>query len=84
MEKDVPYFALNVLFSDCTKCGYSGYIADDEPCPCCGADHETYINDYARVTGYLAMKTAFFNDGKKLEKKDRYVNVNKLSTWKIA
>lgn len=80
-RKDIPYFALNVLFSDCTKCGYSGYIPDDEPCPCCGADHDEYINDYARVTGYLSTKVKHFNFGKQCEKKDRFVNVNKLFSW---
>lgn len=80
-RKDIPYFALNVLFSDCTKCGYSGYIPDDEPCPCCGADHDEYINDYARVTGYLSTKVKHFNFGKQCEKKDRFVNVNNLSSW---
>lgn len=80
-RKDIPYFALNVLFSDCTKCGYSGYIPDDEPCPCCGADHDEYINDYARVTGYLSTKVKHFNFGKQCEKKDRFVNVNNLYSW---
>ena len=81
MEKDIPYFALNVLFSDCEKCGYSGYIPDDEPCPACGASHE-YIADYARITGYLSQKVSHFNKGKQEEKKDRYVHVNKVETWK--
>lgn len=80
-RKDIPYFALNVLFSDCTKCGYSGYIPDDEPCPCCGAEHDEYINDYARVTGYLTTKVKHFNFGKQCEKKDRFVNVNNLFSW---
>ena len=81
MEKDVPYFALNVLFSDCTQCGYSGYIKDDEDCPQCGANHEKYINDYARITGYLSTKVSHFNKGKRMEKKDRYVHVNNLKNW---
>ena len=81
MEKDVPYFALNVLFSDCTQCGYSGYIKDDEDCPQCGANHEKYINDYARITGYLSTKVSHFNQGKRMEKKDRYVHVNNLKNW---
>lgn len=80
-KKDIPYFALNVLFSDCLKCGYSGYIPDEAPCPVCGADHEEYINDYARVTGYLSTKVSHFNYGKQCEKKDRFVNVNKISSW---
>lgn len=81
-KKDIPYFALNVLFSDCTKCGYSGYIKDNENCPVCGADHSEYINDYARVTGYLSTKVKHFNKGKQMEKKDRYVHVNQLEDWK--
>ena len=81
MEKDIPYFALNTSLSDCTKCGYSGYIEDGKPCPVCGADHDKYINDYARITGYLSTKVSHFNDGKKAEKKDRFTHVNKLSNW---
>ena len=50
MEKDIPYFALNVKFSDCEKCGYSGYIEYDAPCPSCGASHER-LSDKARITG---------------------------------
>ena len=83
MAKDIPYFALNVLFSDCEKCGYSGYIPDDESCPCCGASHE-YINDYARITGYLSTKVSHFNKGKKAEKKDRFVHINKLQNWLVS
>lgn len=79
-SKDVPYFALNVLLSDCTACDYSGYVADEAPCPKCGAEHEL-INDYARVTGYLSTKVSHFNVGKQMEKKDRYVHVKKLSSW---
>ena len=81
MAKDIPYFALNVRFSDCEKCGYSGYIEYDAPCPVCGASHE-YIDDYARITGYLSVKRSMWNKGKQAEGKDRYVHVNKLTTWK--
>ena len=81
MEKDIPYFALNVKFSDCGKCGYSGYIEYDAPCPSCGASHE-YISDYARITGYLSTKVSHFNKGKQQETKDRFTHVNKLTTWK--
>lgn len=81
MAKDVPYFALNVSLSDCTLCGYNGYVGADEPCPVCGASHE-YIADYARVTGYLSTTVRHFNLGKQAEVKDRYVNVNKLEDWK--
>ena len=81
MEKDIPYFALNVRFSDCEKCGYSGYIEYDAPCPVCGASHE-YIDDFARITGYLSVKRSMWNKGKQAEGKDRFVHVNKLTTWK--
>lgn len=80
MEKDIPYFALNVKFSDCEKCGYSGYIEYDAPCPSCGAPHE-YISDYARITGYLSTKVSHFNKGKQQEAKDRFTHVNKLTSW---
>ena len=78
MEKDIPYFALNVKFSDCEKCGYSGYIEYDAPCPSCGASHE-YISDYARITGYLSTKVSHFNKGKQQEAKDRFTHVNKMT-----
>ncbi len=81
MAKDVPYFALNVSLSDCTLCGYNGYVGPDEPCPVCGASHE-YIADYARVTGYLSTTVRHFNLGKQAEVRDRFVNVNKLEDWK--
>lgn len=81
MEHDIPYFALNVKFSDCEKCGYSGYIEYDAPCPVCGASHE-YISDYARITGYLSTKVSHFNKGKQQEAKDRYTHVNSLTNWK--
>ena len=81
MEHDIPYFALNVKFGDCEKCGYSGYIEYDAPCPACGASHE-YISDYARITGYLSTKVSHFNKGKQQEAKDRYTHVNSLTNWK--
>jgi len=81
MAKDVPYFALNVSLSDCEKCGYSGYVAPDAPCPVCGASHE-YIADYARITGYLSVKVSQWNYGKQDERKHRFTHVNKLEDWK--
>lgn len=78
--KDITYFAVNVLLSDCTKCDYSGYIPDDAPCPKCGASHE-FINDYARVTGYLSTKVSHFIRGKQLEKKDRYNHTLSIKNW---
>ena len=81
-KKDIPYFALNVRLSDCNKCGYSGYIGYEDPCPVCGADHDEWISDFARITGYLSTKVKYFNRGKQLEVKDRFVHINKLSDWK--
>lgn len=80
-EKDVPYFALNVKLSECTQCGYNGYVNPNENCPSCGADHETYVNDFARITGYLSTTISHFNDAKKAEYKDRYTHVNKIAGW---
>lgn len=79
-SKNIPYFALNVKLSDCTECGYTGFIDWSENCPVCGADHSK-INDYARVTGYLSTSVRHFNFAKQAETKDRFVNVNKLNTW---
>lgn len=80
-EHDIPYFALNVRLSDCTACGYSGFIDWTEDCPMCGANHDKYIMDYARVTGYLSTSVKHFNKAKQMETKDRKVHVNKLSNW---
>ena len=80
MDKDIPYFALNVRLADC-DCGYSGYIPYDENCPVCGADR-SHIQDYARITGYLSTSTKFWNLGKQAEAKDRYIHVNRVEDWK--
>ena len=62
MDKDVPYFAINVPNDTC-ECGYQGVIANK--CPKCGS---TNISRLRRVTGYLTgdYKTAF-NYGKQKE-----------------
>lgn len=80
--KDVPYFALNVRLSECTSCGYHGYMNVGEDCPVCGADHDTSVLDFARVTGYLSTSIKHFNKGKQMETKDRFIHVNKLQDWK--
>ena len=82
MAKNVPYFACNVRLSDCMKCGYSGYIGYEDPCPVCNADHDKYIQDYARITGYLSTSIKHFNEGKQQETKQRFVHINKLQDWK--
>lgn len=63
MDKDIPYFAVNVPNDTCMSCGYCDEIGNE--CPVCG--HED-IQRLRRVTGYLTgdYKTAF-NLGKQQE-----------------
>lgn len=63
MEKDLPYFAINVPSDTCQDCGYQGEI--NGKCPSCGGEN---IQRLRRVTGYLTgdYKTAF-NLGKQNE-----------------
>ena len=63
MEKDIPYFAINVPNDTCDNCGYIDEIGNE--CPICGGDE---IHRLRRVTGYLTgdYKTAF-NKGKQQE-----------------
>ena len=67
MDKDIPYFAVNVPVDECLNCGYSGEFNDS--CPEC---HSNSIQQLRRVTGYLTgnYKTAF-NKGKQQEVKMR-------------
>ena len=68
MDKDIPYFAINVPNDTCLECGYTGEFND--VCPMCGS-HK--IQHLRRVTGYLTgdYKTAF-NYGKQKETEDRF------------
>ena len=63
MDKDIPYFAINVPSDTCLNCGFQGEMNDS--CPVCGS---TNIEQLRRVTGYLTgnYKTAF-NLGKQDE-----------------
>ena len=63
MDKDIPYFAVNVPNDMCTNCGYCDDIAT--ACPMCGCCE---IRRLRRVTGYLTgdYMTAF-NKGKQQE-----------------
>lgn len=63
MDKDIPYFAINVPNDTCLKCGYTDEFNDQ--CPECGSQE---IQQLRRVTGYLTgnYKTAF-NKGKQQE-----------------
>lgn len=67
MDKDVPYFAINVPNDLCDDCGYQGEFNDC--CPQCGSKN---IKQLRRVTGYLTgnFKTAF-NKGKQEEVVER-------------
>lgn len=63
MDKDIPYFAINVPNDMCMKCGYTDEIGNN--CPICQGDE---IRRLRRVTGYLTGDyTTAFNDGKQQE-----------------
>ena len=63
MDKDIPYFAINVPSDTCLDCGWTGVINNE--CPQCKSKKIQYLR---RVTGYLTgdYKTAF-NKGKQQE-----------------
>jgi len=66
MDKDIPYFAINVPIDTC-ECGYSGDLG--EHCPKCGSDN---IQRLRRVTGYITGNyTTAFNFGKQKEVEQR-------------
>lgn len=67
MDKDIPYFAINIPNDTCLDCGYTDEINDQ--CPMCGSKK---IQRLRRVTGYLTgdYKTAF-NKGKQQETESR-------------
>ena len=78
MEKDIPYFAINVPNDSCLDYGYTGEF--NEQCPICGSKN---IQQLRRVTGYLTGNyTTAFNDGKIEETDNRVkhtgVEVNEL------
>ena len=67
MDKDIPYFAINVPNDQCVECGYIDEIND--ACPVCGGHS---IQRLRRVTGYLTGNyTTAFNNGKIAEVEDR-------------
>ena len=78
MDKDIPYFAINVPNDTCLDCGYCDEFNDH--CPECGSHN---IQQLRRVTGYLTgdYKSAF-NYGKQKEVEDRYKHSKKLEEWK--
>ncbi len=63
MDKDIPYFAVNVPNDMCVNCGYCDEIGN--ACPICGGGE---IRRLRRVTGYLTGDyTTAFNEGKQQE-----------------
>jgi ribonucleoside-triphosphate reductase len=78
MDKDIPYFALNLSNDTCLDCGYTEEFNDS--CPECGSKN---IQQLRRVTGYLTndYKTAF-NYGKQKEVEDRFQHIKLTRGWK--
>jgi len=71
MDKDIPYFAINIPNDTCLECGYTGEFNDS--CPVCGSKN---IQQLRRVTGYLTGNyTTAFNWGKQKETEDRVKHV---------
>jgi ribonucleoside-triphosphate reductase len=71
MDKDIPYFAINLPLDCCEDCGFQDEMG--ETCPKCGSDNITRLR---RVTGYLTgdYKTAF-NKGKVQETEQRVKHI---------
>ncbi len=78
MDKDIPYFALNIPNDLCLDCGYTGEI--NNKCPMCSGES---IQRLRRVTGYLTgdYKTAF-NFGKQQETELRFKHSTLLRGYK--
>ena len=74
MNKDIPYFAINVPNDTCLECGTTGEF--NNACPVCGSHH---IQQLRRVTGYLSgdYKSAF-NLGKQQETEMRVKHVGRM------
>ena len=70
MDKDIPYFAVNIPNDRC-ECGYTGEI--NNICPKCGSDN---ILKLRRVTGYLSNDYRHFNKGKQEEVENRVKHIN--------
>ena len=75
MDKDIPYFAINVPSDTCLTCGYQGEI--NNKCPICGSKN---IQQLRRVTGYLTGNyTTAFNLGKQDEVHHRVKHVGEMT-----
>ena len=74
MDKDIPYFAVNVPNDTCLDCGFCDEFNDH--CPQCGSHH---IQQLRRVTGYLTGNyTTAFNLGKQDEVRHRVKHTGKI------
>lgn len=74
MDKDIPYFAINIPIDTCIDCGYTDELNDT--CPECGSHN---IQMLRRVTGYLtgSYKDAF-NEGKQQEVELRVKHIKRF------
>ena len=78
MDKDIPYFAVNVPNDTCLECGYCDEF--NKECPEC---HSNHIQQLRRVTGYLTGNyTTAFNKGKQQEVEMRYKHSKQVKGWK--
>ena len=77
MDKDIPYFAINVPNDTCLNCGYCDELNNE--CTQCGSQD---IERLRRVTGYLSSDYHNFNKGKQQEVEMRYKHSNKIEGWK--
>lgn len=74
MEKDIPYFAINVPNDTCLECGFMDEFNDH--CPVCNSEN---IQQLRRVTGYLTGNyTTAFNAGKIAEARDRVKHTGRI------
>lgn len=70
MDKDIPYFAINLPNDICLDCGYCDEFNDY--CPECGS---TNIQQLRRVTGYLSTDWRHFNPAKQAETAQRVKHI---------
>ena len=77
MDKDIPYFAINLPNDTCMNCGYTDEIND-----CCPKCNSTKINRLRRVTGYLTGNyITAFNSGKQAEVLDRIKHLKNFNNF---
>ena len=72
MEKDIPYFAINISINQCHECGERIWDTSLTECPKCGSKQ---IDKLGRVTGYLSTTYENFNKGKQVEFKNRIKHI---------